>query len=58
MVRKVERVAPVMPIESFDKPRCQACGSRQVLYAKRTDTLSCRVCGNTWVRAKQGGKRS
>lgn len=55
MVRKVERVAVVHPVENFDKPRCPACGSRQVLYAKRTDTLSCRVCGNSWARAK-GGK--
>lgn len=54
MVRKIGSPAQTVPVGTFEKPWCRACGSRQVLYAKRTDTLSCRVCGNSWARAKRG----
>jgi len=46
------------------KPSCPACGSREVRYLRRTNTIHCRVCGAEWPakwvhapKKKGGGKR-
>jgi len=51
------------PLEAR-KQACHVCGSREVRYLRRTNTIYCRVCGAEWPakwvhapKKKGGGKR-
>lgn len=35
------------------KPQCPNCSSKNIMFAKKTKTLWCRVCGQEWSK---GGK--
>ena len=43
-------IAPLIPQKKH--PHCEACGSAQVMFLRRTGLQWCRKCGHEWTPAK------
>lgn len=40
-------------IRLANRPRCSSCGSRQILYRRKTRMYWCRVCGAEWFKPER-----